>query len=89
MCVIMLRTKRISVASVGMTVTLRKGLDLSDRFQACSTKLKQGYIPKGIRGTVVDVDPESKAVQVEFPAVRGVGREWIPRSMLRPVKLDR
>ena len=85
----MLRAKRMSVASVGMTVTLRKGLDLSDRFQACSTKLKQGYIPSGIRGTVVDVDPESKAVQVEFPACRGIGREWISRSMLRPVKLDR
>jgi len=84
-----MRTKRISVASVGMTVTLRKGLDLSDRFQACSTKLKQGYIPRGIRGTVIDVDPESKAVQVEFPACRGVGREWIPRSMLRAVNVDR
>ncbi len=78
-------SSRVSVASIGMTVSLRKGLDLSDRFQSCSSSLKQGYIPRGIRGRVVDIDPESKAVEVEFPACGSV-REWIHRSLLRPVK---
>lgn len=78
----MSRTK-ITVSS---TVTLRKGEDLSDRFEPCSDRPLTGWQPAGIRGMVLEVDREISArpVQVHFPTT-GV-TAWFSRKNLRIVK---
>lgn len=79
-----------SKISVGQTVVLRKGEDLSDgRYEACTSKPLTGWVPGGIRGTVLEVDtqPTSRAVQVHFPAA-GV-TAWFAKRALKVIPQTR
>ena len=82
----MARTK----ISIGQTVVLRKGEDLSDgRYEACTSRPLTGFVPGGIRGTVIQVDtePTSRAVEVHFPAA-GV-TAWFAKRSLKIIPQDR
>jgi len=74
--------------TVNSTVVLRKGEDLSDRYEPCSSRPLTGWQPAGIRGTVLEVDSEltDRPIQVRFDTT-GV-TAWFSRRNLRVIKVD-
>jgi hypothetical protein len=70
----------------GSTVVLRRGEDLSDRFEPCSARPCTGYMPSGIRGKVLEVDtePTARPIQIHFPTT-GVCA-WFSRSNVKVVQ---
>lgn len=72
--------------SVGRTVELRHGVDLSDRWVPCTEQRKQEFVPAGIRGKVlaIDEDRTEAPVRIHFPVV-GV-TDWFPKGVVRVLK---